>query len=142
MPIRGTKKEGSKRPEKLIFPMNPSEIVNCYLVEYKTAGRPMLIYQKISDSTIHGAWIHPDTDLKYLKKIIKQWPEFDCRPPLWISLGRQPFSTPQGEIDALVIGHVAESLDDIIKEISNRIISPKRAVMLAVQSTQRALVKF
>jgi hypothetical protein len=113
------KKNGSKKTDKPLLPMILGEIVKCDLVEYDTAGAPNLIYKKVSDLTIHGVCMHSSTDLTYLKKGIEQKSEFGDLHPIWVSLWKETLSTPQGTIDHVVVGHVAETLDDIIEDITD-----------------------
>jgi hypothetical protein len=138
-----TEKNGKKKTLKRAVQIETneiSEIVKCYLLEYKTAETPMLIYKKVSDSTIHGAWIHPETDLKYMKKIIKRKEEDPWRTHVWISLCKGFLESEIGKSDQFFIRHVVESLSDI-KEIPKSVMSTEEAVMLAVQSVQLSSLK-
>jgi hypothetical protein len=121
MAKESAKKNGRKKSLEQLAQFGPSEIVEtvrCTLLDYKTDGTPMLIYKRALDSTIHGAWIHPDTDLKYLKKIVRKKNRELWGPNAWITICKgYPISQTVKQYQYFV-RHVAKYFEEIENSIS------------------------
>jgi hypothetical protein len=87
---KSPKKKPSAKIERRPLSMEFCEVVKCFIMSYEIVERsPMLIYMKYGDRTIHATWVHPDTDLKVMKKCLKMQEKYQDDSPLWISLWKE-----------------------------------------------------
>jgi hypothetical protein len=87
-------------------------------------GSPMLIYTKYGDRTKHATWVHPDTDLKVMKKFLKQSEKYGDSTPLWISLWQEA-NLCKENIRYMESQMVVRSIAETFEESTSMFIDPK-----------------
>lgn len=122
---KSPKKDGAKKKQKRLPHLELKEIVQCWLMAYETVERaPMLIYRRALDNTIHAAWVHPKTDLKYLKYAFKEQKKTKGSFPAWIALWEESTLTMTGNeprLSQVVVNNIAEYLNELLEQLKNPI---------------------
>jgi hypothetical protein len=129
---KSPKKDGAKKKQKRLPFIELKEIVQCWLMAYETVeGAPMLIYRRALDETIRAAWVHPKTDLKYLKFAFKEQKEIKGSFPAWIALWEEStlaLSSKLPKLSQVVVGNIAGYLFDLLEQLK----SPKANALPSV----------
>jgi hypothetical protein len=116
-------KKSPKKDDKTVPYMELIEIAHCNMVERGVADKSMcLIYQKISDSESKTVYIYQGTDVRLLHKIERlKNKNKNYVPPdsCWISLWNAYADTAAGLVPWVVVKHISESLDGIIKNMTD-----------------------